>query len=89
MATSYLTPVMKTKLEAALDIIRPYLEADGGDIKILDVDKNMVLKIELLGNCGSCRISGMTLKAGVEETVKGAIPEISAVEAINPTDPDG
>ncbi len=88
MEESKLTPALRMRVEQALDAIRPYLKADGGDIKILDVDVNMVLKLELLGNCSSCSISGMTLKAGVEETVRKSVPEISKVEAINLTSPD-
>lgn len=76
---------LRNKIETALDSIRPYLEADGGNVRIVDLDENMVLKIEMLGNCGSCPMSTMTLKAGVEEAIKRAIPEITKVEAINLT----
>lgn len=76
---------LKNKIETALDSIRPYLEADGGNVRVVDLDENMVLKIEMLGNCGSCPMSTMTLKAGVEEAIKRAIPEITKVEAINLT----
>lgn len=75
------------RIEKALDSIRPYLEADGGNVKILSVEKG-VLKLELLGNCGSCPMSTMTLKAGVEEAVKRAVPEITSVEAVNITSMD-
>ncbi len=71
------------KIEAALDTIRPYLEADGGNVKIVGIDEDMVLQIELTGTCSSCPMSTMTLKAGVEEAVKKAIPEIKKVEAVN------
>ncbi|AWW28828.1 NifU family protein [Echinicola strongylocentroti] len=71
------------KIENALDSIRPYLEADGGNVKIVDLTDEMVLQLELTGTCSSCPMSTMTLKAGVEEAVKKAIPEISKVEAIN------
>ncbi|WP_258105147.1 NifU family protein [Marinoscillum sp. MHG1-6] len=76
------------KIEGALDNIRPYLEADGGNVKVLQVSEDMVVQLELLGNCGSCPMSTMTLKAGVEEAIKRAVPEIKAVEAINITAPD-
>lgn len=76
---------LKNKIENALDTIRPYLEADGGNVRIVELDQDMVLKLELLGNCGSCPMSTMTLKAGVEEAIKRAIPEIVRVEAINLT----
>jgi len=70
---------------AALDKIRPYLEADGGDVKIVEINDDNVVMIELLGACGSCPMSTMTLKAGVEEAVKREVPEIKSVEAINIT----
>ncbi|MFN3800422.1 NifU family protein [Belliella pelovolcani] len=74
---------MKEKIEQALDSIRPYLEADGGNVKVVELTDDMVLKIELTGACSSCPMSTMTLKAGVEEAVKKAIPEIIKVEAVN------
>jgi len=75
------------KVEEALSDIRPYLEADGGDVKILDISDDTVT-LELLGACGTCPMSTMTLKAGVEESIKRAVPEISKVEAINITSSD-
>ncbi|BDD05008.1 NifU family protein [Aureibacter tunicatorum] len=74
------------KVEKALDNIRPYLEADGGNVRVVEVTEEMVLKVELLGACGSCPMSTMTLKAGVEEAVKKAVPEIKSVEAVNTLD---
>jgi Fe-S cluster biogenesis protein NfuA len=71
------------QIETALDSIRPYLEADGGNVKVIDLTEDMVLKLELLGACSSCPMSTMTLKAGVEEAIKKAIPEILKVEAVN------
>lgn len=79
------SPDIYHRINDALDSIRPYLEADGGDVKVLEVMDDMVLKIELLGNCGTCAMSSMTLKAGVEDAVLNAIPEIKGVEAINLT----
>ncbi len=76
-------PALKDRLALALDTIRPYLKADGGDLRVIALTKEMVLKIELLGTCSSCSISAMTLKAGVEQAVLKAVPEIKAVEAIN------
>jgi Fe-S cluster biogenesis protein NfuA len=73
------------RVEKALDTIRPYLEADGGNVKILEITEERVVKLELLGACGSCRMSTMTLKAGVEEAIIKAVPEIRGVEAINIT----
>lgn len=76
------------QIEKALDNIRPYLEADGGNVKVLNVSDDMVVQLELLGSCSSCPMSTMTLKAGVEEAIKRAVPDIKAVEAINITAPD-
>ena len=76
------------KIDRALDSIRPYLETDGGNVKILDISNDMVVRLELLGACGSCPMSTMTLKAGVAEAIKKAVPEVKAVEAINITHPD-
>lgn len=82
------TPELIEKIEAALDSIRPYLEADGGNVAIEEVTADMTVRLKLLGACGSCPMSIMTLKAGVEQTLKRAVPEIKAVEAINITDID-
>lgn len=73
----------KDQIERALDTIRPYLEADGGNVKIVGLSEDMVLQLELTGTCSSCPMSTMTLKAGVEEAIKKAIPEIVKVEAVN------
>ena len=73
----------RERIEEALDSIRPYLVADGGNVRVIELTDEMVLKLELLGNCGSCPMSTMTLKAGVEEAIKKAIPEIKEVVAIN------
>jgi Fe-S cluster biogenesis protein NfuA len=73
------------KVEEALEQIRPYLQADGGNVSLVEITKEKVVKLELQGACKSCSMSMMTLKAGIEETIKRAVPEISAVEAINLT----
>ncbi|MCU0393422.1 MAG: NifU family protein [Thermoflexibacter sp.] len=70
------------KVENALNHIRPYLEADGGDVKLLDITDEMIVQLELLGACGSCPMSMMTLKAGVEQTIKNEVPEIKGIRAI-------
>lgn len=77
-----------TKVERALDDVRPYLKTDGGNVKVLNVDENMVVTLELLGACGNCPMSLMTMKAGIEETIKRQVPEIKDVKAINLTDPN-
>ncbi|WP_162340143.1 NifU family protein [Cyclobacterium salsum] len=73
----------KDQIESALDTIRPYLEADGGNVKVIGLTEDMVLQLELTGACSSCPMSTMTFKAGVEEAIKKAIPEITKVEAVN------
>lgn len=80
--------ILRTKVEAALDSIRPYLETDGGNVRLLEITKKLEVKLELLGACGQCPMSTMTLKAGVEDAIKRAVPEISSVDAINITSPD-
>ena len=76
------------QVEAALDTIRPYLEADGGNVSVEEITADNVVKLKLLGSCGSCPMSIMTLKAGIEQAIKKAVPEITAIEAINLTDID-
>lgn len=72
-----------SRVEEALQQIRPYLEADGGNVSLLEVTEDNVVRLELLGACKSCSMSMMTMKAGIEETIRRSVPEISAVEAIN------
>ena len=66
----------------ALEEVRPYLQADGGDCQLVGITKDMVVDVKLLGACGSCPMSTLTLRAGVEQAVKKAIPEIARVESI-------
>lgn len=76
------------KVEKALDSIRPYLQADGGNVRVLELTASGILKLELLGACGSCPMSAMTFKAGIEEAVKREVPQVKAIEAINITAED-
>lgn len=71
------------RVEASLDAIRPYLEADGGNVKISQITSDNVVKLEFVGACGTCPMSTMTFKAGVEEAIKKAVPEITKIEVIN------
>lgn len=77
---------LKERVEQALDTIRPYLEADGGDVHVEEITTENVVKLRLMGSCASCAMSIMTFKAGLEQAIKKAVPEISSVEAINITD---
>lgn len=73
------------KIERALDSMRPYLAADGGNVKVLDVSDDKVVRLELMGSCGSCPMSAMTFKGGLEDAILRAVPEITKVEAVNIT----
>lgn len=73
------------RVESALDSIRPYLVADGGNVRVLDISANNILKLEFVGACGNCPMSTMTFKAGVEEAVKRVVPEIKTIEVVNLT----
>lgn len=79
------TVELTQRIEASLDGIRPYLEADGGNVKIHELTSDNTLKLEFVGACGSCPMSSMTFKAGVEEAIKKAVPEILKIEVINLT----
>ena len=70
------------KVEDALNNIRPFLQADGGNIELVEITDNMIAKVRLLGNCDGCKMSASTMKAGVESTIKNFVPEIIAVEAL-------
>jgi Fe-S cluster biogenesis protein NfuA len=71
------------KIEVALDEIRPFLAADGGDINFIELTDEMVVKVKLIGACESCNISMMTLKNGVEVAIKGAVPQVKEVIEIS------
>jgi Fe-S cluster biogenesis protein NfuA len=73
------------KIEHSLNSIRPYLEADGGNVKINEITPENIVRLEFVGACGSCRMSTMTFKAGVEAAIKRDVPEIKSVEVINLT----
>ena len=73
------------RIEASLDDIRPYLEADGGNVRVLGITEDKVLRLEFVGNCGTCPMSAMTFKAGVEEAIRRLVPEIKKIEVVNLT----
>ncbi len=85
MNTTQTTEELTQRIEASLDGIRPYLEADGGNVKILEITDDLIVKLEFLGNCGSCKMSTMTFKAGVEEAIKRVAPEVKSIQVINLT----
>ena len=73
---------MRDKVQQALDSIRPFLQADGGDVELVDVNDQGVVFVRLTGACGGCPMSQMTLKAGIEERVKEQVPEVTSVESV-------
>ena len=72
---------MKEKIEQVLDKIRPSLQADGGDVELVDVEEGVV-KVRLTGTCGGCPMSQMTLKMGIERILKKEIPEVQEVVSV-------
>ena len=73
---------MKEKVEAAINKVRPALQADGGNVELVDVSPDGVVKVKLTGACGSCPMSQMTLKMGVEKALKQQVPEVKSVESV-------
>ena len=76
-------PSVQERVETTLQELRPYLEADGGDIRLVEITDDLVARIELMGACADCSMINMTLKGGVESALKKAVPELRAIEAIN------
>lgn len=74
---------IKEKVEKALESMRPFLRADGGDVELVDISEDMVASIKLLGNCESCEMSDMTMKAGIIEGIKEAAPQVKKIVAVN------
>jgi Fe-S cluster biogenesis protein NfuA len=73
---------LKEKVENALEKVRPSLQADGGDVKLIDVGDDGVVKVSLQGSCAGCPMSQMTLKMGIEKILKQNIPEVTSVESV-------
>lgn len=86
-ATKLKRDELTQRVESSLDNIRPYLEADGGNVKILEITKENVLRLEFVGNCGNCAMSTMTFKAGVEDAIKRSVPELKSIEVVNLVNP--
>lgn len=74
---------LHTKVEEALNTIRPYLEADGGNVEIVEITDENIVRVELKGACKTCNMSQMTMKAGIEETILKAVPEIKGIESVS------
>ena len=73
---------MKEKVEKILDEVRPGLQADGGDVELIDVTGNGIVKVKLTGACAGCPMSTLTLKMAIEQRLKEKIPEVKAVEQV-------
>jgi Fe-S cluster biogenesis protein NfuA len=73
--------MLKEKVESALNKVRPSLQADGGDVQLIDVDDQGIVKVKLTGACGGCPMSQMTLKMGIEKILKQNVPEVTRVES--------
>jgi len=71
------------RVDEALEEIRPHLKVDGGNIEVVEITDDMTVRVKWLGNCEFCSMSAMTMKAGVEQTLKSKIPEIQSIEAVN------
>jgi Fe-S cluster biogenesis protein NfuA len=71
------------RVESALDSIRPYLKTDGGNVQVVELTNDMLLRLQFVGNCSNCSMSTMTFKAGVEEAVKRLVPEIKSIEVVS------
>jgi Fe-S cluster biogenesis protein NfuA len=77
------TTVDHERLRETLDVIRPALQADGGDIVLLGVDDDGVVSVQLVGACGTCPVSTVTMKAGVERILKDRVPGVTEVVAVD------
>ncbi len=69
-------------VQGVIDRVRPFLQRDGGDVQLVDITEDNTVKVKLVGACGSCPMSTMTLKNGIEAELKNSIPEIKAVVAV-------
>lgn len=74
---------MEERIKKALDNVRPYLQADGGDVELVSVSKDGIVQVKLIGACSSCPMSQMTLRAGVERALIREVPGIRRVEAVS------
>lgn len=75
--------ILLQKIDLALDDIRPHLAVDGGNIAVVDVSEDMIVQVKWMGNCDGCSMTAMTMRAGIEQTIKGKMPNIQGVVAVN------
>ena len=74
---------MKNEVQKALNNIRPYLQADNGDVELVDISNDGIVKVRLLGACEICPLSIMTLRAGIERAIMREVPAVKRIEAVN------
>ena len=74
---------IKDRVEEALNEIRPHLAVDGGNVEIVEITDDLILRLKWMGTCENCNMSAMTMQAGIKEVIKNRVPEIIHVEAIN------
>ncbi len=74
--------MLREKVEVVLGKVRPFLQRDGGDVELIDVQEDGVVKVKLTGACSGCPMSTMTLKNAIEETIKNEVPEVKSVEQV-------
>lgn len=72
-----------SKIDQALNEVRPHLAVDGGNVEVVDVTEDHIVKIKWLGTCEGCSMSAMTMRAGIEQAIRGQLPQIVSVEAVN------
>ncbi len=71
-----------TKINKSLDLIRPYLQADGGDVELVELTDDFIVKVRLKGSCSDCKMKIQTLKLGIERTIKRSVPEVKYIEEV-------
>lgn len=74
---------IKDRVEDALNEIRPHLAVDGGNVEIVEITADLILRLKWIGTCENCNMSAMTMQAGIKEVIRNRVPEITQVEAIN------
>lgn len=78
-----MNPEIVQKIEEALNSIRPFLKADGGDVELVSIDDDLNVSLRLMGSCSNCDISHLTMKAGIEESIRRVLPDLGMVTAVN------
>lgn len=72
----------RTVIQGVIDRVRPFLQRDGGDVQLVDITEDNIVRVKLVGACGTCPMSTMTLKNGIEAELKKSVPEVKAVESV-------